>query len=854
MAVEKVTLYEIDIDIDLAVKDTIKLKKEIENLKEVSEIAKRTQGELSEEYITYQAELKATQKELRVNEKLTQDAIAADRAADGSINQLRKDLSTTTVQWAKLSKEERENTEEGKKLVKQKLDLTEALKKEEKATGDTRRNVGNYAESILDAVDSLQKEQKELLKNKKALDGYADNTKLSEAEQEKLNKELVVTNKRLKETKDELENYGDTSEDVAAGTGDLSDGFGQLDDATGGTIGKVKGLVKQFLVLLANPIVAIVAGIVVAVTALTKAFGQSQEGADTFGQAFDAIGKSIDAIVGRLAGLASNIKGLITGKLSFDEFKKKASGTFKGIQKEIKDVVKESNKLFALKTGLEEATIAATTFVAELNLIAETQGAIADDATLSFQEREEAARLAEEALIEAREVEFELAEQALELFEAENDLKEKQGLLTRELRQEEADLVAASLAAESALEVTRLEQSKRRATLAQENFEQELDILLDIANASSMVNLKRIADEKITFSERVKILDETKILLNQSFDQQIALFEEENQLSLDRDALLQLNNEQIFTYLRGLELSEIETNRLREVIIDRKNAEQDLADAESDINDERIANEEAYFAATQKLADDAYQDDIDRLNQLQQDELIFLNNKQRAEQDNVFAILKIEKQKLAIQKEQEIANAEAIGADTSVIQEKYAKINKQIDLERYDAGLSIAGDFASNVATIFGEQSKVGKAAAIAAVVISTAQSAVAAFTGLAGIPIIGVPLGIAAAAAAVVAGGKQLQNIKNTNVDGVASGNAPGNSPTTTSTAPPSVGTGGGTITEGSGVEKPDVNADIGNGIVNRTVNQDRSTLDRNRTVLVIDDVENKQFSREENNQAALL
>jgi hypothetical protein len=148
----------------------------------------------------------------------------------------------------------------------------------------------------------------------------------------------------------------------------------------------------------------------------------------------------------------------------------------------------------------------------------------------------------------------------------------------------------------------------------------------------------------------------------------------------------------------------------------------------------------------------------------------------------------------------------------------------------------------------------VGKAAAIAAVVISTAQSAVAAFTGLAGIPIIGVPLGIAAAAAAVVAGGKQLQNIKNTNVDGVASGNAPGNSPTTTSTAPPSVGTGGGTITEGSGVEKPDVNADIGNGIVNRTVNQDRSTLDRNRTVLVIDDVENKQFSREENNQAALL
>jgi len=66
----------------------------------------------------------------------------------GQIEKLRAKLSLTTLQWKKLSKEELNNTKKGKNLISTKRKLTDQLKKLEKQTGDTRRNVGNYSDSL----------------------------------------------------------------------------------------------------------------------------------------------------------------------------------------------------------------------------------------------------------------------------------------------------------------------------------------------------------------------------------------------------------------------------------------------------------------------------------------------------------------------------------------------------------------------------------------------------------------------------------------------------------------------------------------------------------------------------------
>jgi len=77
--------------------------------------------------------------------------------------------------------------------------------------------------------------------------------------------------------------------------------------------------------------------------------------------------------------------------------------------------------------------------------------------------------------------------------------------------------------------------------------------------------------------------------------------------------------------------------------------------------------------------------------------------------------------------------------------------------------LDIAKQTFGNLATILGEESAAGKAAAVAATTIATYESATQSYKSMAGIPVVGPVLGGIAAAAAVVSGIKTVQGIINT-------------------------------------------------------------------------------------------
>ena len=72
--------------------------------------------------------------------------------------------------------------------------------------------------------------------------------------------------------------------------------------------------------------------------------------------------------------------------------------------------------------------------------------------------------------------------------------------------------------------------------------------------------------------------------------------------------------------------------------------------------------------------------------------------------------------------------------------------------------LSVASNIAGSMANIWGEESKVGKGFATAQALIDTYSAANSAYSAMAGIPIVGPALGIAAAAAAIAAG---IANVK---------------------------------------------------------------------------------------------
>ena len=106
-------------------------------------------------------------------------------------------------------------------------------------------------------------------------------------------------------------------------------------------------------------------------------------------------------------------------------------------------------------------------------------------------------------------------------------------------------------------------------------------------------------------------------------------------------------------------------------------------------------------------------------------------------------------------------------------------------------------EFLSNLATAFAQgnerQQKVAfnitKAANIAQATMDTYKAATAAFSSFAGIPVVGIPLGIAAAAAAVAAGIANINAIKNTQFEG--GGGAASASVSAPSISAPSIGSG---------------------------------------------------------------
>lgn len=90
------------------------------------------------------AELKLAQQEANQINKLV---VKINQSAEGSYNKLSAQYSLNKIYLNNMTKAERENTEEGRKLVAQTRDMYEEMKHLQEATGKYQLNVGNYTEA-----------------------------------------------------------------------------------------------------------------------------------------------------------------------------------------------------------------------------------------------------------------------------------------------------------------------------------------------------------------------------------------------------------------------------------------------------------------------------------------------------------------------------------------------------------------------------------------------------------------------------------------------------------------------------------------------------------------------------------
>lgn len=140
------------------------------------------------------AELKQAQKEANELNKLT---TRLNQSAEGSYNRLSAQYSINKIYLNNMTVEEREATEEGRKLVAETKAIYEEMKRLQEATGKTSLNVGNYSDAAKGLTTQIEDQTKQLALLR--LEG-----KQGTAEYQQLSKETAILRDAVKDATAEI--------------------------------------------------------------------------------------------------------------------------------------------------------------------------------------------------------------------------------------------------------------------------------------------------------------------------------------------------------------------------------------------------------------------------------------------------------------------------------------------------------------------------------------------------------------------------------------------------------------------------------------------------------------------------
>lgn len=163
------------------------------------------------------AELKQAQKEANELNKLT---TRLNQSAEGSYNRLSAQYSINKIYLNNMTVEEREATEEGRKLVAETKAIYEEMKRLQEATGKTSLNVGNYSDAAKGLTAQIENQTKQLALLR--LEG-----KQGTAEYQQLSKETAILRDAVLDATKEITN-------MASDTSNLDAVLGLAAGASGG--------------------------------------------------------------------------------------------------------------------------------------------------------------------------------------------------------------------------------------------------------------------------------------------------------------------------------------------------------------------------------------------------------------------------------------------------------------------------------------------------------------------------------------------------------------------------------------------------------------------------------------------
>lgn len=578
-----------------------------------------------------------------------------------SVNALRAQLAQNTAELNKMSEAQRTTSKEGQDLTEQTKALSDKLKEMEKAVGDNRRNVGNYAESVKDGI---------------------------------------------------LQTQG-----LTGGTGAL---VGQMKSGIAG--------VQAFnAALKANPIIFVVSLVLTLIGIIEKLMKRNSELATSLNAAFAPFkvifGRLLDWITGLFEGVAFLLENLAKGvtwlldKLGL-------------ISEETKKAAAEGARLAGETQRIYQAETAALVPMAQMRREMEELKTLAADQNKSTAERTKLLNQATEKLHAIRDLELSVLDAKYKQIKAENQL----GYTSDEDYRKEQEALAALEAARASY------ATQEKEMLGQVTGFEKAERDKQVANAKAAAEKKKKAAEAAAKAEAEAVKKQAEVLKKaqedtiKAYEQSVKTME------------LEIAENQLRTGKASIE----ETQRVinEQIALEKYKKEQKLITEQEYLNNVRALN--LQFETEVKAEADR------RIEEKKAVDALNLENERALADVKLQNDLDSQITRLDAMKALEIANAEAIGAETTAITERFEIMKDEVRRKYYNAQLEMAAGTAGQLSSLLGEESAAGKAFATAQALINTYLGASKALAQ-------GGIWGIAQAAIVVAAGMKNVMSINKT-------------------------------------------------------------------------------------------
>lgn len=430
MANEQTTVLNIEVNYADGIKAIAEYKMQIDALKKTEQEYKKQLKEgtiTQQEYNQRMADSKLKTAELndasRTMEKQLRNQLKIQSEQEGSLKQMRAELSNLTAAYDSLSQAERESAA-GTELKDKINEITTAIKGGEEETQRYYRNVGNYQNSVTPLFEKLNAKLEEQTKRYEEL--VAAQGESSEAAK-KQKKAMEETESQINATQQATDGLNSGIEDfisnslgVNTSTINMAKGLSSVSSGAKMVITTVAALGSQLLKLAANPIVAILGLLAATIMAVSKGIKSSEENTNRWNVVLAPFTLLMDGAASMAQKFAGVILSVVEAGGKMLGWLSKAAERLPLVGKYFKSVNEENARY--IEMAKEEARIAKDTRDLQVQnakdalTIATLKAKADDELNVSAEERLAAIREANRLEEEASKKNYELAQRRYQLL------------------------------------------------------------------------------------------------------------------------------------------------------------------------------------------------------------------------------------------------------------------------------------------------------------------------------------------------------------------------------------------------------------------------------------------------------